>query len=242
MKKIIRITGIVLVIFALLFGFLYFRISGELSKMAPVQTGLIVEDVYGIMDSYVNIYLVKTKEGYIAFDAGNDREKIFNEMKKLGISPSEVKAVFLTHTDEDHRNAVPLFKDATLYISKAEEVMITGKTPRFLCIHNKLGRKPLLLDDGQTVTVGGTRVKGILTPGHTPGSICFLVNDRFLFTGDTLSLINGKAQPFNELFNMDTEREKKSLKLLTGLKGVTHILTAHYGVSDDYTKAFAHWK
>ncbi len=242
MKKIVKITGIVLAFIIILFGIMFIRMRMEFAKMKPVKSGLIVEKVYGILDSYVNLYIVKTVTGYIAFDGGNDRETILSELKKLGISPSDIKALFLTHSDNDHSKAILIFNNAALYLSKAEEVMINGKTARFLFIHNKLERKPILLEDGQTVTVDGTRVKGILTPGHTPGSICYLVNGRYLFTGDTLSLVNGKVQPMNDLFNMDTERDKRSLKILAGLKHVSHIFTAHHGVADNFEAAFAGWK
>lgn len=46
-----------------------------------------------------------------------------------------------------------------------------------------------LLDDGDAFEFGGTSMKVIATPGHTPGSSCFLWFDRLL-TGDTL-LIGG---------------------------------------------------
>lgn len=41
------------------------------------------------------------------------------------------------------------------------------------------------LHDGQTIAVGALQFEVIHTPGHTPGSVCFL-NDRFLIAGDTL--------------------------------------------------------
>jgi glyoxylase-like metal-dependent hydrolase (beta-lactamase superfamily II) len=47
----------------------------------------------------------------------------------------------------------------------------------------------LLLDDGVIVEFGGESLRVIATPGHTPGSSCFLWHDRLL-TGDTL-LIGG---------------------------------------------------
>ena len=43
----------------------------------------------------------------------------------------------------------------------------------------------LAVADGETFSIGGLTVKAIHTPGHTPGSTCFLVEDRLL-SGDTL--------------------------------------------------------
>ena len=39
--------------------------------------------------------------------------------------------------------------------------------------------------DGEEIEIGGLRVRAIHTPGHTPGSLCFLVG-RHLISGDTL--------------------------------------------------------
>lgn len=62
-----------------------------------------------------------------------------------------------------------------------------------------------------------------MTPGHTPGSMCYLVNGRDLFTGDSLSLKAGRAGLFNEFFNMDSETQKKSLRKLKNTPGVQFI-------------------
>jgi glyoxylase-like metal-dependent hydrolase (beta-lactamase superfamily II) len=49
-----------------------------------------------------------------------------------------------------------------------------------------LSVKPeILLEDGQEVAFGKARLKVIHTPGHTPGSLCFLVG-KHLLSGDTL--------------------------------------------------------
>ncbi len=44
----------------------------------------------------------------------------------------------------------------------------------------------LPVDDGEILKVGSVRIKVISTPGHTQDSICLLINDTILLTGDTL--------------------------------------------------------
>ena len=46
----------------------------------------------------------------------------------------------------------------------------------------------IILEDGEEFTVDGLKIKCILTPGHTNGGACYLVNDEKLFSGDTLFL------------------------------------------------------
>jgi hypothetical protein len=52
-----------------------------------------------------------------------------------------------------------------------------------------------------------------------------------------MSLKNGKADLFNEFFNMDSETEKESIKKLAALQNIKYIFTAHYGFTDDAGKA-----
>jgi glyoxylase-like metal-dependent hydrolase (beta-lactamase superfamily II) len=66
----------------------------------------------------------------------------------------------------------------------------------------ELGRGDIGLDDRDALTVGDLCVKVLHTPGHTDDSVCFLVNDTLLFTGDTLYVGRApKGQRPRELFD-----------------------------------------
>ena len=86
-----------------------------------------------------------------------------------------VVAVLLTHTHPDHWPDYDLVKGATdaPVLCHPAEVMLPAE---------KIDRP---LADGDRVAVGGLSLLVIHTPGHTPGSCCFLV-DRHLIAGDTL--------------------------------------------------------
>lgn len=113
-------------------------------------------------------------------------------------------------------------------------------TARFLVFGNKINRKDYqLLYDGQVLSFAGVTIKGLLTPGHTPGTMCYLVDGKYLFTGDVIRLINGKAVEFQHFINMDTPTGIKSIEKLSLLEGVDYIFTAHHGVSTDFEGAFA---
>ena len=150
-----------------------------------------------------------------------------------------VKAILLTHTDSDHTGSVPLFPHARVYLSKQEEQMINGRTSRFFAFGNRLSRKEYnLLYDGQKLSFAGVTIKGILTPGHTPGTMCYLVDGKYLFTGDVVRLIDGKAVEFQHFINMDTPTGINSIEKLSLLEGVDYVFTAHHGVSSDFEGAF----
>jgi len=72
----------------------------------------------------------------------------------------------------------------------------------------------------------------------TFGSIAFLVDDKYLFVGDNLSLKNGQVGLFNSLFNLCDDTQKESIKSLAQLSSTEYIFTAHYGFTDKPKEAF----
>lgn len=220
------------------------RINYENSKMHATETNELVEGIYAIKDdTFINMYIIKARDGYIAIDAASSPKNVMAEMKKLKLDPEKVSAVLLTHTDVDHVGAIKLFGNAKVYLSSEEEQMINGKTARAaFFMRNKLNCPYEIINDNQIIEIEGIKIKGVLNPGHTPGSMSYIVNDRYIFTGDTLSLRNGKAVPSSDFYNMDTETEKKSIHKLAGLKGLTYIFTSHDGFSDNFDEALSGWR
>jgi glyoxylase-like metal-dependent hydrolase (beta-lactamase superfamily II) len=210
--------------------------------MTPVETSQILEDVFVVQDDFVNVYFIKGTDGYIATDAGNDPRVVTEELKKLEIDPAHVKAVLLTHSDYDHVNAIDIYKNATVFISSAEEQLIDGSTGRILGMSNTLECEYTLLEDNQEIELCGLPVKCLLTPGHTSGSMCYLINGKYLFTGDCMSLSDGKVELFNNFFNMDSDIQRKSLQMLTSVENVDYLFTAHYGYTDDFHNAMSEFR
>ena len=236
-------VGILLIIL-LAIGFVFVnKMMTEMGGMAPVDSQELVSGVYSIRgNSYVNFYIVEGDNSLVAFDSGGNKNTVSKELARLNLDPRKVEAVFLTHTDQDHVGALGLFSNASIYISTEEEQMVDGTTSKTWIFKNKIPAGYKLLNDNQDIEVAGLKVHCILTPGHTLGSMSYIVNDTYLFTGDTLRLQNNKVALFNDLFNMDTEREKVSIDKLAKLPGIKYIFTAHNGYSDNYKESFADWK
>lgn len=246
MKKILKRIGLgigILVVLIILFFVGYgIKAKSIIKVMSPVETKQVVENVFSIEDTFVNLFLFKDGDQYIAFDGGNDIEIISEELKKLDINADKIAAIFLTHTDADHIAAIELFNNAKIYLSKEEEQMINGETSRFFIFGNSIGTNEYeLIDNQEIISIGNLKIQGILTSGHTAGSMCFLVDDKYLFTGDALSLENGQIGNFPGFFNMDTEKAAESIEKITTLPNAEYIFTAHFGYSDDYTSAVKSW-
>ncbi len=243
LKIVSIIVGALVVAMVIFVGWYGISMKQELNIMRPLDTQELVAGINVIKDdNYINMFLIKSNGGYVAIDAAQNEQTVKREMAKLGIEPEMVKAVLLTHSDYDHVGAISVFSNATIYLPAAEEQMVNGKTPRAALIHhNKFNSTYQLFEDNQVLDIDGLKVKGIWTPGHTPGSTSYLIKDEYLFTGDTLRLKDQKAAVFNEFFNMDTDTQKKSISKLAGLTGIKYLFTNHYGYSDSVAEVFAGW-
>jgi hydroxyacylglutathione hydrolase len=237
-KRVLIGVGILTVTLVVIMGGFYFKMKSEIEKMHVLETRQLTTNVYSIKDSYVNMFLVKDSNNYVAVDAGADVATIRKELKKLRIDSAKVVAVFLTHGDGDHTAALSMFKEAKIYLSKDEEQMINGKTAKMLFIHNSISRKDYtLLEDQQLLTVGKVKVKGIMTPGHTPGSMSYLINDSLLFVGDAFGVKQGKVIKPNSFFSMNMKQAIQSFDKISNLPTAIYIFTAHTGFSCEYKDA-----
>lgn len=126
--------------------------------------------VVGPMDN--NVFVVRCRESGDAalIDAANEHDLLLELCTALG-----VRTVLETHGHWDHIQAIPAIRDA------GYEVGITQADADMLPAYD------YVLDDDSMIEVGRLRLRTILTPGHTAGSMCFSLEDApVLFSGDTL--------------------------------------------------------
>jgi glyoxylase-like metal-dependent hydrolase (beta-lactamase superfamily II) len=234
MNKTLKISlwGVAIFLLLIIIGGAIYLISflKATKAMTPAETGIINDTVWCIKDKFVNSYIFKGEQSYLMIDAGIGVKNFKREMDKIGINPDKITKIFLTHTDGDHIGAIGLFKNAVIYMHNNEEQMINGtngKTKYSKPIW-KFGRYTLL-DSNDSLVIDGLKIKILYTPGHTPGSSCYLVGNDYLLTGDNLTLSNDKYDHFVEKFNMNTPQQMESLKLLPDPGSFKYVLTAHHG-------------
>ena len=203
-----------------------------ITRFRPARTAKIADNLYAVNCMFVNFYAYDAGGEVILFDTGINAALARNGLKKLGLSPDMVTHIFLTHTDYDHAGGITAFPNAEVYISCEEEQMINGQTARRGIIRNRRLPSYKTLKDSESVTLGGSCVKIIFTPGHTPGSSSYLIDNRILITGDLLRLTrSGSVKPFLWLMNKDHKRDIQSVKAMRGvIENADYVLTGHSGV------------
>jgi metallo-beta-lactamase class B len=203
-------------------------------NFTPAHTGKVADDLYAVSDKMVSMFVLKSGDDLIAFDAGNDIDHVASGFKELGFDPAKVKAVFLTHSDSDHVRALPLFKNATVYLPEKEEPLVTGQQKRKFLIFSRINALPVsaytLIADGKEISFGASTIKAYLTPGHTIGSTSYLINGKYLATGDLALVKEGKLVPMPKPPSENMEALNTSLTKVNALHGVEMVLTAHAGV------------
>jgi glyoxylase-like metal-dependent hydrolase (beta-lactamase superfamily II) len=126
--------------------------------------------VVGPMDNNVLVLRCRATGDAVLIDAANEHERLLELCRRLG-----VRRVLETHGHWDHIQAVPAVRDA------GYDVGVTAEDAEMLDAYD------FVLEDDSVLEVGRLRLRTIHTPGHTPGSICFLVEGSpVLFSGDTL--------------------------------------------------------
>ena len=200
----------------------------------PAPTGAITEEFFAIKDKFVDDFVLKNGDDLICFDGGNKPESLRAEFTKAGLDPLKVKAVFLTHSDGDHVDALPIFKNAVVYLPEKEEPLVTGVVKRKFMFLRKTNVLPVkkytLIKDGEQIKFGKAVIKAILTPGHTIGSTSYLINGKYLVIGDLAIIKDGKLIGMPKPPSEDPAVIEESLKIVKALKGVEYIATAHGGV------------
>ena len=221
----------------------------------PQETGKYDAGISCIREDDVNIWFYTKDNVTIAVDAGHlDFKGANEEFKKIGVDEKKIRHVLLTHSDVDHCGGVDksaknyIFPNAKVYIGKGEENyfggavrMIKAGIPFKNPVRLRKGYKTVA--DGDIFDFEGIKVQVIDVPGHTIGHVCYIVDDKILFSGDCLAINSEGGYSLFDFFTQNPELNKKSLKLLKNIiekSSVEYVCTGHSGMQRINHKTFAH--
>ncbi|MFP4415649.1 MAG: MBL fold metallo-hydrolase [Fibrobacterota bacterium] len=185
--------------------------------------------IYSFQAGMCRVYLIKHKNiGYL-IDTGSpgQQNRILEKMHQAGVD--SLAMIILTHGHFDHYGSARALRDSTgasIAIHRADaQYMAEGKTPLprtktwgilgklFLPVAEMIyspesTSADILLEDKQNLSTMGLNATIMHTPGHTPGSICIMLQDSLAFVGDLIS-----ARPTNHVqkyYAFDWEHVRKS--------------------------------
>jgi metallo-beta-lactamase class B len=154
--------------------------------LTPMEPTRLFDDFYCVGTIAVGSFIVDSKEGLIMIDTGwgeEDCSQFVTGMRKLGLNPSNIKLILISHEHLDHYGGVPFLKknvcpDAKVAMSTIGWNYLQARPA------DSLGRpysnpRPesidMFLTDGQKIKLGNAVVQIVATPGHTGGCISFII-------------------------------------------------------------------
>lgn len=150
----------------------------------------LIFDVLTVGPLEVNCYIIGSKKDKTAvvFDAGGNTEDILNKLKKYHLT---LKFIINTHAHFDHVGGVRALQDATgaKFMIHKDEVPLLNylneQSDAFGLPRIPMPKVDITFSDNEELQIDSEVISIIHTPGHSPGSSCFLI-DNAVFVGDTL--------------------------------------------------------
>ncbi len=157
-------------------------LSKAIRDAKMVEPFKVFDNLYYVGLDWVSAWMITTSDGLILIDAlyGEFTPQMIDNIKKLGFDPAQIKYCFATHGHYDHAAGVKQVKDVAPDMKIG---MIEADWDMYL---NKKGggkydlvAKDIVVNDGDTITLGDQTLTFYNTPGHTEGvlSIAFTVTD-----------------------------------------------------------------
>ena len=189
----------------------------------------IIEGIHRVDEAsanmaHANVYLVINGEELTVIDTGTsgNAQKTVEYIQKLGHQPTDVKTIILTHFHMDHMGSAKELKDLTnakVAVHTEDADYVSGKKPLpkpknvlFRAVSSFVKPAPVQVD---VILKEGDKIAGLTvihTPGHTPGSIMLLDEERkVLFAGDTLRYDGKKVSGAPEQFSTDPNQVRESI-------------------------------
>lgn len=153
-------------------------------------------NIYFVGTKPASTHIIDTGDGLIMIDSGYQHSLylVLENMRKLGLDPMDIKYIVHTHGHIDHCGATRALVEMTgakTFLGEADKDYVNGVLPLSFAAPLKLELEEfeadVLINDGDTITLGNTTLTAVASPGHTPGAMSYIFEvqegDRKLIAG-----------------------------------------------------------
>jgi metallo-beta-lactamase class B len=152
------------------------------SPFTSIEPIKLFDDLYFVGTTAVGAFVIDTGDGLIMMDTGNgevDASLMVTDMKKLGLDPSRIKLIFISHEHFDHYGGVQYLKKNVCPNAKVAISLVGWNMLQTVPYEwNYIGTRPekidIYLTDGMKIKVGNEIIQIVATPGHSPGCVSFI--------------------------------------------------------------------
>jgi metallo-beta-lactamase class B len=178
-----------------------------------------MDNLYFLGNGVVSVWAVDTSEGIILIDTMNNQAEadqfILAGMAKVGLDPTRIKAILVSHGHGDHFGGARYLQDkygAKVYMT-ALDYDLAEKASAGPNARTSAPRRDVVVADGQSLVLGDTTIKMYITPGHTPGALSLMIQVRDKGQSRTLAYFGGITSKFLTPANHEAF-EKSAVKFL----------------------------
>jgi metallo-beta-lactamase class B len=148
----------------------------------PIEPIKLFDNLYFVGTNTVGSLIVDTGDGLVMIDTGigdTDIAMMVNDMKKLGLDPSKIKLILISHEHFDHYGGVQFLKknvcpEAKVAMSLTGWNLLQTVPSEWAYIGKRPQSVDIYLIDGMKIKVGKEIFQIVSTPGHSPGCLSFI--------------------------------------------------------------------
>lgn len=142
----------------------------------------LFDNLYFVGTTTVGAFIVDSGDGLVMLDTGlgsTDISMMVEDMKKLGLDPSRIKLILISHEHFDHYGGVQYLKknvcpDAKVAMSLVGWNLLQTVPSEWAYIGTRPQRVDIYLIDGMKIIIGSVIFQIVATPGHSPGCLSFI--------------------------------------------------------------------
>ena len=158
---------------------MYASFSPPYRSIEPIK---LFDNLYFVGTTTVGAFIVDSGDGLVMLDTGvgdTDIAMMVKDMKNLGLDPSRIILIFISHEHFDHYGGVQyLIKnvcpEAKVAMSLTGWNLLQTVPLEWAYIGTRPQRVDIYLNDGMKIKIGSVIFQIVATPGHSPGCLSFI--------------------------------------------------------------------